>query len=95
MGQSEHSCGNVIVAGPSLISDSNAADWWRGCISSGKAPDTDRYFVDCANVIGSSYGTLAPSMLNPITGCPFGSALPQAVYSDESGHPFRFKVATQ
>ncbi|MDE2730382.1 MAG: homoserine O-acetyltransferase [Bacteroidota bacterium] len=73
---------NVIVVGHSLTSDSNAADWWRGCIGPGKALDTDRYFVVCANVVGSPYGTLAPSTLNPVTGCPFGSALPQATVRD-------------
>lgn len=73
---------NVIVVGHSLTSDSNAADWWRGCIGPGKALDTDRFFVVCANVIGSPYGTIAPSTVNPDTGCRYGSTLPQATIRD-------------
>lgn len=73
---------NVVVVGHSLTSDTNAADWWRGCVGSGKALDTDRYFVVCANVIGSPYGSLSPATVNPSTGRPFGSSLPQANVRD-------------
>ena len=73
---------NVIVVGHSLTSDTNAAAWWRGCVGSGKALDTDQYFVVCANVIGSPFGTLAPSTIDPNSGQPYGLALPQVTIRD-------------
>lgn len=73
---------NVIVVGHSLTSDSNAGDWWRDCIGPGKALDTDRFFVVCPNVIGSPYGTIAPSTINPESGRRYGSELPQATIRD-------------
>lgn len=36
------------------------AGWWDGLIGSGKAIDTDRYFVICTNVIGSCFGSTGP-----------------------------------
>ena len=76
------SANNVIVVGHSLTSDSNSEEWWSGCVGPGKALDTDKYFVVCVNVIGSPYGTIAPSTINPDTGRRYGSTLPQATIRD-------------
>jgi homoserine O-acetyltransferase/O-succinyltransferase len=38
----------------------NKAGWWNGFIGSGKAIDTDKYFVICSNVIGSCFGSTGP-----------------------------------
>ena len=44
----------------------NKAGWWDGLIGSGKAIDTDKYFVICSNVIGSCFGSTGPmSMQHP------------------------------
>lgn len=34
--------------------------WWDSLIGSGKAVDTDRFFVICTNVIGSCFGSTGP-----------------------------------
>ncbi|MCY4206032.1 MAG: homoserine O-acetyltransferase [Bacteroidetes bacterium] len=73
---------NVIVVGHSLTSSPNAKSWWPGCIGPGKALDTDKFFVVCANVIGSPYGTISPISINPVTGRPYGNQLPQANIRD-------------
>ncbi len=39
------------------------AGWWDSFIGSGKAVDTDRYFVICTNVIGSCFGSTGPMSL--------------------------------
>ena len=73
---------NVIIVGHSLTSTPNARSWWSGCIGPGKALDTDKFFVMCANVIGSPYGSISPISINPDTGKSYGNTLPQATVRD-------------
>lgn len=40
--------------------DDNKPGWWDGLIGPGKAVNTDKYFVICANVIGSCFGSTGP-----------------------------------
>ena len=42
--------------------------WWNNLIGPGKAVDTRRFFVICANVPGGCSGSTGPSSLNPATG---------------------------
>lgn len=60
---------NVIVVCHALTGSHHAAGiyegetktgWWDGLIGSGKAIDTDKYFVICSNVIGSCFGSTGP-----------------------------------
>lgn len=51
---------NVVVVFHALTGTADAAgDWWRDVIGPGRAIDTDRYAVLCANLLGSCYGTSA------------------------------------
>ena len=59
-----------------------APGWWDGMIGPGKAFDTERYFVVCANVLGGCMGTTGPSSSNPETGRPFGLAFPVVTIRD-------------
>ncbi|MEA1892743.1 MAG: homoserine O-acetyltransferase [Campylobacterota bacterium] len=63
---------NVIVVCHALTGSHHAAGtyenetkagWWDGLIGSGKAIDTDKYFVICSNVIGSCFGSTGPMSL--------------------------------
>ncbi|MDB4783221.1 homoserine O-acetyltransferase [Verrucomicrobiales bacterium] len=56
--------------------------WWNDFIGSGKALDTDKYCVICANYLGGCYGSTGPSSINPETGKPFGGSFPRISIKD-------------
>ena len=45
----------------------NKEGWWVTAVGPGKAIDTNKYFVICANVIGGCMGSLGPKNINPET----------------------------
>jgi homoserine O-acetyltransferase len=52
---------NLVVVFHALTGSADAAgDWWREVIGPGRAVDTDRRAVLCANLLGSCYGTEGP-----------------------------------
>jgi homoserine O-acetyltransferase len=57
--------------------------WWEDMIGPGKALDTDRYFVICANYLGGCYGSTGPASNDPETGKPWGSAFPAVSTADQ------------
>ena len=52
---------NVIWICHPLTGNSDVMSWWGELVGPGLAIDTDRFFVVCANVIGSCYGSSEPS----------------------------------
>jgi homoserine O-acetyltransferase len=78
--------GNAVLVCHALTGDAHAAGpsgpgqptegWWDDLIGPGRALDTDRYFVVCANVLGGCQGTTGPSSTDPSTGRPYGSRFP-------------------
>lgn len=79
---------NAILVCHALTGDSHAAGnedgpgWWDGLIGPGKALDTDRYFIICANVLGGCYGSTGPGTLDPETGKPYGMNFPTVTIRD-------------
>ncbi len=61
-----------------------AGDWWEPIIGPGRALDTDRLGVLCANLLGGRYGTTGPTSADPATGNPYGAAFPQPTARDEA-----------
>jgi homoserine O-acetyltransferase len=82
---SQHAAGRN-VDGPAGLdvtwNDECRTGWWDAFIGPGKALDTDRFFVICANYLGSCYGSTGPSSINQATGEPYGSAFPRVEIAD-------------
>ena len=56
--------------------------WWNNLIGPGKAVDTNRFFVVCANVLGGCQGSTGPSSVNPETSRPYGILFPFVTIHD-------------
>lgn len=50
--------------------------WWERIVGPGLAFDTNQYFVICASLLGSCYGTTGPTCTNPETGEPYAASFP-------------------
>jgi homoserine O-acetyltransferase/O-succinyltransferase len=50
--------------------------WWSDFIGPGKALDTNKWFIVCANFLGGCYGSSGPASVNPQTGRRYGSTFP-------------------
>jgi homoserine O-acetyltransferase len=76
--------GSAHVAGGRRRSDTagQARAWWDDIVGPGKAVDTTEYYVVCANVPGSCYGSSGPPATNPETGEPWGTAFPAVTVGD-------------
>ncbi|KAF2791330.1 homoserine O-acetyltransferase [Melanomma pulvis-pyrius CBS 109.77] len=74
---------NVLVLCHALTGSSDAQDWWRPLMGAGKALDYSRYFVFCANVLGSPYGSASPLSTNPTTGLQYGPQFPDTTIRDD------------
>jgi homoserine O-acetyltransferase/O-succinyltransferase len=73
---------NVVVVCHALTGDAAAGTWWNALIGPGRVVDTDHFYVVCANVLGSPYGTASPITTNPETGRPYGRSFPQVTIRD-------------
>jgi homoserine O-acetyltransferase/O-succinyltransferase len=51
---------NVLVVAHALTGSADVEDWWGPLLGPGKLFDPTRYFIFCANVLGSPYGSAGP-----------------------------------
>lgn len=73
---------NVIWVCHALTANSEVADWWPHTVETGRFLDPDKYFVVCANILGSCYGTTGPTSINPATGQPYYGRFPHVTVRD-------------
>jgi homoserine O-acetyltransferase len=83
---------NAVLICHALTGDSHVAGyyswedqkpgWWEFMVGPGKAIDTDRFCVICANVLGSCMGSSGPASINPKTRVPYGLQFPLITIGD-------------
>src|ERR1700744_6178985 len=52
---------NVVWVCHALTANSDAAHWWPGVVGEKGAIHPDDYFIVCANILGSCYGSTGPA----------------------------------
>jgi len=73
---------NVVWVCHALTANSDVFDWWKGLFGEKDHFNPAEYFIVCANIIGSAYGSTNPLSINPVTGHPFYLAFPQFTVRD-------------
>lgn len=66
-----------------LWQQENHEGWWDAMIGPGRPLDTDRYFIVCANLLGSCYGSSGPYALHP-DGQPWSARFPLVTAADQA-----------
>jgi|SRR4051794_3576357 len=72
------------TSGPRMIEPGVASSEgaWSTLVGPGAPIDTDRYFVVCSNMLGSSYGSTNAASIDPRSGKPYGSRFPKITVTD-------------
>ena len=73
---------NVVWVCHALTANSDVARWWPGVVGEGAAIDPAEYFIVCANILGSCYGSTGPLSNDPGTGRPYYSRFPAITIRD-------------
>ena len=72
--------GDQFVAGNNPIT--NKEGWWTSAVGPGKAINTNKYFVICANVLGGCMGSFGPKSINKEKNEPYGLNFPVITIRD-------------
>ncbi|MBL0358599.1 MAG: homoserine O-acetyltransferase [Chitinophagaceae bacterium] len=67
---------NVVWICHALTANSDVAEWWPGVVGNNHVIDPERYFIVCANILGSCYGTTGPLSINPLNDEPYYHQFP-------------------
>ncbi|HEY5327634.1 MAG TPA: homoserine O-acetyltransferase [Mucilaginibacter sp.] len=73
---------NVVWVCHALTANSDVFDWWKGLFGDNDYFNQNDYFIVCANILGSPYGSSSPLSINPVTGQPYYLSFPQLTVRD-------------
>ena len=73
---------NVVWVCHALTANSEVEDWWKGLVGTNCFLDPEKYFIVCANILGSCYGTTGPLSIDPRTNKPYYHNFPMITIRD-------------
>jgi homoserine O-acetyltransferase len=73
---------NVVWVCHALTANSDVAQWWPGVVGENGAVRPEDYFIVCANILGSCYGSSGPLSIDPRTGRPYYEQFPVVTIRD-------------
>jgi len=73
---------NVVWVCHALTANSDVFDWWKGLFGANDYFNPEEYFIVCANILGSNYGTTSPLSENSVTGQPYYLSFPEITVRD-------------
>lgn len=73
---------NVIWICHAFSANSDPTEWWPGMVGEGKFFTPEKYFIVCANMLGSCYGSTGPLSVNPETGKKYYKDFPVVTVRD-------------
>ena len=73
---------NVIWVCHALTANSNVFDWWKGLFGENDLFNPKDYFIVCANILGSCYGTTSPRSIQKESRTPYGLSFPKFTIRD-------------
>ena len=73
---------NVVWVCHALTANSDVAHWWPGVVGDKGPIHPDRYFIICANILGSCYGSTGPLSVDPLTDEPYYRSFPVITIRD-------------
>lgn len=73
---------NCIWVCHALTANSDVDDWWPNTVVPEGFLDPEKYFIVCANILGSCYGSTGPLSINPETGEPWYDTFPKLTIRD-------------
>ncbi len=84
-----HTYGNLNAAGDNVVwichaltANSDVIRWWPGMVGDHRYVDPEKYFIVCANILGSCYGSSGPLSEDPATGKVYYSSFPGITIRD-------------
>ncbi|MBS1642314.1 MAG: homoserine O-acetyltransferase [Bacteroidetes bacterium] len=73
---------NVVWVCHALTANANVTDWWKGLVGEGCIINPEKYFIICANILGSCYGSTGPLSIDLTTNQPYYSSFPSITIRD-------------
>jgi len=73
---------NALVICHALTGNASLESWWGEFLGKGKPYDTSKYWVFCANVLSSCYGSTGPGSIDAATGKRLGASFPKVSIRD-------------
>ena len=73
---------NVVWICHALTGNADPSDWWKGLVGENDLFNPKDYFIICANVLGSPYGSTSPLSINPETQQKYYTEFPAVTIRD-------------